>query len=187
MTARNVNTALVMRVLAREIAMVTAEPATEFLDALAMRDLLKLEHWVPRDSKNEDAVKAHEYCTLARAATTAMKANYFLRRAMVSSKDFMLWDDAIKGERFKPGQREKEAKTLLYEKYANQYPGDNVKAIHQLRLAYTEADDDTALFFWRDRVLIERKTGKSISVNQMEQQLQKARQRLKQKTTKKDT
>jgi hypothetical protein len=102
--------------LVSEIAVVTAEPATEFLDEMAMRDLLAIEHWVIRDQKNEHATKVHEYCLLAREAKTAMKAGYFLRRAMVHSKDYMLWDDAIYTDAYKDKQAKRRiGKTKLSE------------------------------------------------------------------------
>lgn len=86
------------------LALAMSSPAAAVLDEMALGDLVRVELNVPQGSKNEDARKAWECCARARDAATSMKANYWLRRAMVCAKDFMLWDDAIKGEKFTSGR-----------------------------------------------------------------------------------
>lgn len=77
------------------------------------------------------------------------------------------------------GAKTKDAKTIVYEKYALQFPRNNIGAVHQLRLDSPETDDGKSPFFWNDRVLIDRKTGEQITEPDMRGQLQKARQRMK--------
>lgn len=81
-----------------------ATPVAGLLDELALHDFVALQMWVPRDGKNEHARQTWESIENTKSAAGSMKANYWLRRAMVYSKDFMLWDDAIKGEKFNPGR-----------------------------------------------------------------------------------
>ncbi|GAB3475027.1 hypothetical protein [Polaromonas eurypsychrophila] len=77
------------------------------------------------------------------------------------------------------GKKEPKLKTKLYEEYAALHPRSNKIAVDALRLACPIGDGGMAPFFWRDRDLIERETGKRIAVCEMISQLQKARQRMK--------
>ena len=76
------------------------------------------------------------------------------------------------------GKRKQEAKTQLYEQYAVKHPGDNRTAVEELRKSCPTSDDGVSPFYWVDRTLIERKTGKLILFDDMKAQLQKARERM---------
>lgn len=164
-----------------------SSPVGALLDDLALSDLVNIEMRVPRDSKNEHALKTMECCALAREAKVSMKANYWLRQAMAYFKDFMLWDAHIRGLPFinQSGKKEPKPKTKLYEKYAALYPGDNKNAAQKLRDACESDAECMALFFWRDRELIERENGKRILIDNMVSQIQKARERMKKRGEKK--
>ena len=82
-------------------------PVAALLDELALGSLVSIELNVPRDSKNEDAKRTLEYCALVRNAKTSMKANHWLREAAACAKDFMLWDDAILGEKIRDSLRQR--------------------------------------------------------------------------------
>ena len=56
---------------------------------------------IPPESTHEDAKKALEYCKQARRFGTTEKGFLFLMWAESSRKDFELFDNAIKGKKFK--------------------------------------------------------------------------------------
>lgn len=167
------------------LAVAKASPVGALLDDLALSDLVNIEMRVPRDSQDEHAQSTMKCCALAREAKVSMKANYWLRQAMVYSKDFMLWDNAIKGAKFNAGKKPQEPKTKLYERFAALHPGDNISAAQKLRDACESDAECMAVFFWRDRELIERKTGTRILVDNMISQIQKASERMKKRGEKK--
>lgn len=64
-----------------------------------------IERAIPPGSTHESAIKALEYCALARKFGIGEKGALFLMKAESARKDFELFDDAIKGEKFnKPGR-----------------------------------------------------------------------------------
>lgn len=64
-----------------------------------------IERAIPPESTHEDAKKALEYCRRARQFGDTEKGFLFLMKAESARKDFELYDDAIKGEKFnKPGR-----------------------------------------------------------------------------------
>ena len=79
----------------------------------------------------------------------------------------------------KQGKKKKDPKTLLYEHYAAKHPRNNKNAVKELRDACPTVDDGASPFYWSGRTLIDRKTGKLILVDDMTAQLQKARERMK--------
>jgi len=83
------------------------------------------------------------------------------------------------------GTRKKLPKTELYERFAEIHPGDNKKAVDELRLTIPTADDGASPFYWKDRMVIDRETGKFITLENMRSQLQKARDRMPKKTHRK--
>ena len=54
---------------------------------------------IPPDSKHQSAIEALRYCELVLAAKTQLEASRHLNAATAHWKDFMLWDDSIKGEK----------------------------------------------------------------------------------------
>jgi hypothetical protein len=86
-----------------------AAPIGALLDELALHDLVGLEMWMPQHLNNEHARQTWECISSVRSATDSMRANHWLRRAMVHSKDFMLWDDSelggqVRADRAKGGK-----------------------------------------------------------------------------------
>lgn len=84
-----------------------AAPISALLDELALHDLVGLEIWMPQNLNDEHARQTWECINRVRSATDSMRANYWLRRAMVHSKDFMLWDDSAAYDRHRGSQKMK--------------------------------------------------------------------------------
>lgn len=63
-----------------------------------------IERQIPPDSKHPSAIEALRCTALVRAAKTDMEAARHLNAATAHWKDFMLWDDSIKGEKFSGGK-----------------------------------------------------------------------------------
>lgn len=59
---------------------------------------------IPSESTHPSAIEARKHTALARAASTELVAAGHIQDALVHWKDYMFWDDAIKGAKFKPGK-----------------------------------------------------------------------------------
>lgn len=87
------------------VAAVEASKGLTYLDELALKTLVGIERQIPPDTDHPEGIKALECCALAREAKTEMLANYWLRDAVASWKDWMLWDDSIHAEPFIQGRQ----------------------------------------------------------------------------------
>jgi hypothetical protein len=67
--------------------------------------------WVPTGSASTDAAEVWETIARVHAAQESMRANYWLRRAMVHHKDLMLWDGSAAYDEFRRVQRDRRAGT----------------------------------------------------------------------------
>lgn len=89
-------------------------------------------------------------------------------------------EEAAKPFTQRRGRQGKESKTLLYERYATLYPGDNDGAANAIFDAQPPEDDGESPFFWgSNHKLMDRKNNLPIDLEKMKKQLQKARQRMK--------
>lgn len=65
-----------------------------------------IERGIPPESTHEDAKKALEYCKQARRFGATDKGFLFLMWAVAARKDFELFDDAVKAEKFAAKNKE---------------------------------------------------------------------------------
>jgi hypothetical protein len=68
---------------------------------------VQIEARIPVDSTNQSAIEAREHCRLAKEAANDLKGAMHIADAIAHWKDFMLFDDALKGNRYSEGQRKK--------------------------------------------------------------------------------
>ncbi len=88
------------------VAAVESSKGLTCLDELALKTLVGIERQIPPDTDHSEGIRALEYCAFAREAKSEMKANYFLRLAVASWKDWMLWDDSELGGKHRAKQSE---------------------------------------------------------------------------------
>lgn len=103
------------------LAQALPEGDTTAIDRLAM----PIETAIPADTDNEDAIKARENAQLARKFGMTDKGVMHIVDAQCAFKDYMLWKDALKGEKFPSGK----SKGSL---------ADSTKHIYQLRKDYPD-------------------------------------------------
>lgn len=71
------------------------------------RQAMAIEADIPKDTKNEDAIKAREYAQLARKFGMTDKGVNYIADAQAAFKDYMLFEDAETGEGYRAEQRKK--------------------------------------------------------------------------------
>lgn len=93
-----------------------------------------IERAIPPDSENEDAIKALEYARRAREFGVSEKGALFIAEAQAAYKDFMLWEDAMKGEQFQPGRRKNALaeSTIYIHDLAKNNPGPSAKELFRI-------------------------------------------------------
>lgn len=75
------------------------------------RQAMAIEADIPADTKNVDAIKAREYAQLARKFGMTDKGVNYIADAQAAFKDYMLFEDAVKGEEHRKAQQKKARKS----------------------------------------------------------------------------
>lgn len=82
------------------LAQTWPEGDTNVIDMMATA----IEADIPADTDNEDAIKARENAQLARKFGMTDKGVIHIVDAQCAFKDYMLWKDSLKGEKFPSGK-----------------------------------------------------------------------------------